>query len=260
VATKTYVVACLLGLVGIVVALPKAGSPGGFRPTSSYSSPGHFNHETSYHTQPSSQRAEKEKTPDAVVKLEPGNTDQGVVSGTLNIFKHKSGILISGEVSGLTPGKHGFHIHAEGLLTNNCKDAKGHFNPFMKDHGAPGDAHRHVGDLGNIVADSSGVANVYIPDSHASLDPNSEAFIGNRGIVIHAGEDDLGKGGDEGSLKTGNAGGRVGCGTIVVVQQQNQAYRAPPSRYQHQQHRYPSPLHDYPYRFPYGYSLYSSMW
>ena len=33
-------------------------------------------------------------------------------------------------------------------------------------------------------------------------------------IFFYKGEDDLGRGGDEGSLKTGNAGGRVACGII----------------------------------------------
>ncbi|CAL4128290.1 unnamed protein product, partial [Meganyctiphanes norvegica] len=196
----------------------------------------------------------------AVVNIQPGNTDQGVVGGSLNITRHNSGILITGYVTGLTPGKHGFHIHTEGLLTNQCKDAAGHFNPFMKNHASPDDTHRHVGDLGNIVADDSGVAKLYILDSHASLNPKSEAFIGGRGIVIHAGEDDLGRGGDEGSLKTGNAGGRVGCGTIVV--QENQPYRAPShSHNQYQGYAYPSPLHGYPYHYPFGYHSYgSSIW
>ena len=44
--------------------------------------------------------------------------------------------------------------------------------------------------------------------------------VAGRGIVVHAGEDDLGLGtGDkeEGSKKTGNAGGRVACGVIKMV-------------------------------------------
>ena len=44
--------------------------------------------------------------------------------------------------------------------------------------------------------------------------------IANRAIVVHAGEDDLGEGVGEkaaGSKNTGNAGGRVACGIIKVL-------------------------------------------
>lgn len=44
-----------------------------------------------------------------------------------------------------------------------------HFNPFGKTHGAPCDEVRHVGDLGNIEADGSSVANISIKDSVISL-------------------------------------------------------------------------------------------
>ena len=47
-----------------------------------------------------------------------------------------------------------------------------------------------------------------------SLDPNSKANILGLAVVVHSGKDDLGKGGDTGSLKTGNAGSRVACGII----------------------------------------------
>ncbi|KAF3247744.1 Superoxide dismutase [Cu-Zn] [Orbilia oligospora] len=89
-------------------------------------------------------------------------------------------------------------------------------NPFGKTHGAPSDENRHVGDLGNITTDGSGVAKGTITDSQVSLiGPNS---ILGRTVVVHAGTDDLGKGGHADSLTTGNAGGRPACGVIGISQ------------------------------------------
>jgi superoxide dismutase, Cu-Zn family len=76
---------------------------------------------------------------------------------------------------------------------------------------------RHVGDLGNVKADSDGKVTVKIVDSFLSL--SGENNILGRAVVIHEGEDDLGKGKGElqaGSLKTGNAGGRLACGVIGI--------------------------------------------
>ncbi|KAL3928880.1 MAG: hypothetical protein SGBAC_012450, partial [Bacillariaceae sp.] len=83
-----------------------------------------------------------------------------------------------------------------------------------KTHGAPGDdpSMRMVGDIGNIVADAAGNAEIKIEDSMVKLyGPHS--VIG-RSIVIFAGQDDGGKGGQEKSLTTGNPGPRLACGVI----------------------------------------------
>merc|ERR1711922_88077 len=55
----------------------------------------------------------------------------GEVTGEVHLFNahEDSETEIHGAVFGLNPGLHGFHIHAEGDLGDNCKNALGHFNP-----------------------------------------------------------------------------------------------------------------------------------
>ncbi|RDX49886.1 hypothetical protein OH76DRAFT_1438193 [Lentinus brumalis] len=140
------------------------------------------------------------------------------VSGTVTFTQPfpTAPVTISGEVKSLHPSaEHGFHVHASGDLSNGCTSAGPHFNPFERTHGAPTDINRHVGDLGNIAADSKGVAAFSFEDTLISL--NGPLSIIGRTVVVHAGTDDLGRGGDDESLKTGNAGARAACGVIGVA-------------------------------------------
>ena len=144
------------------------------------------------------------------------NPDGGSnVSGLVHLV-HKEGskCKITAEIKGLTPGQHGFHIHQFGNLTQGCKTAGPHFNPFGKTHGCPGREERHVGDLGNVVAGDDGVAKLEIEDELVSL--FGENTVYGRSFVVHAGVDDLGDGGHELSKTTGNAGGRLACGVIGI--------------------------------------------
>lgn len=124
-----------------------------------------------------------------------------------------SPVKIAVVVKGLNPNsKHGIHIHEYGDLTEGCVTAGAHFNPEKKNHGGPFDKERHVGDLGNLISDPFGNSYMCFKDEVISL--FGENSIVGRAVVVHQNEDDLGKGGNEESLKTGNAGTRVACGVI----------------------------------------------
>uniref|UniRef100_A0A1I8B7N9 Superoxide dismutase [Cu-Zn] n=1 Tax=Meloidogyne hapla TaxID=6305 RepID=A0A1I8B7N9_MELHA len=112
----------------------------------------------------------------------------------------------------------GFHVHAYGDLTNGCVSAGPHYNPTNMTHGGPQDEVRHVGDLGNVHAKEDGVAKIDFEDTKISL-VGPTAIVG-RTLVVHALEDDLGRGTDdkaEESKKTGNAGPRLACGVIGLA-------------------------------------------
>src|SRR5205807_10607182 len=91
----------------------------------------------------------------AVAVLHPtkGNSVEGVITFT----KEGNKIRVKGEVRGLTPGKHGFHVHEFGdCSAPDAASAGGHFNPTGMPHAGPDAAKRHVGDLGNIEAGADG--------------------------------------------------------------------------------------------------------
>jgi Cu-Zn family superoxide dismutase len=144
----------------------------------------------------------------AVAVLFP--TEGNHVQGVIRFARVPTGVRVTGLVSGLKPGRHGFHVHEFGDTTSRDGTAAGgHFNPGNKAHGAPDDGARHVGDLGNITADAEGNAAINFVDATLSLDgPNS--IIG-RSIVVHADPDDMT------TQPTGNAGARVAVGVIGIT-------------------------------------------
>jgi Cu-Zn family superoxide dismutase len=147
----------------------------------------------------------------AMCVLRGTNGNEGV-TGYVSFTRVSAGILVEAQVSGLTPGDHGFHVHEWGDV--NCTDGTctgGHFNPHGYAHGGPDSEHRHVGDMGNLSAGPDGVARYRRADTVVSLDMDDPACIIGRAIIVHAGPDDLV------SQPTGGAGARIASGVIGVA-------------------------------------------
>ncbi len=142
----------------------------------------------------------------AVLSPAPGQNVHGLVT----FVQTDKGVKIMADVSGLTPGKHGFHIHEFGDCSSpDFTSAGPHFMVSGETHGAPADSASHKGDLGNLEADAKGVAHLEWIDTHISLS-GQNSIIG-RAVVVHEKEDDLK------SQPAGNAGARIACGTIGIA-------------------------------------------
>jgi Cu-Zn family superoxide dismutase len=129
------------------------------------------------------------------------------VTGKVTFTQTEEGVEVVAELTGLQPGEHGFHIHEFGdcsMADGKCAGA--HFNPMKKDHGGPDSTNRHVGDLGNIKAGSTGEATYKRVDKMIAL--NGPRSIIGRAVIVHAKEDDF--------KTVTSAGDRIGCGVIGI--------------------------------------------
>ncbi len=145
---------------------------------------------------------------EAVAVIVPTKASKSDTGGVITLTQEHGYVLVTGEVTGLKPGKHGFHIHMYGdLRAADGTSAGGHYNPDGHPHGGPASKEHHVGDLGNIEADANGVAKVNVKAEKTNL----HHLLG-RSIVVHGGVDDLK------SQPAGDAGPRVGLGVIGLAE------------------------------------------
>src|SRR5437764_15350445 len=87
----------------------------------------------------------------AIAVLHP--TAGNNVTGSVTFTQSGETVKVVADVTGLTPGKHGFHIHEFGdCSSGDGSSAGGHFNPTHKRNGASDASDRHAGDMRNIAA------------------------------------------------------------------------------------------------------------
>lgn len=146
-----------------------------------------------------------------------GTAQDSTLVGSVSFMETKDGLQVEATVANVPEGKHGFHIHEKGDCSDEGKAAGGHFNPEKSPHGyMPQDGHQqaHAGDMGNIdvASDGTGHLSVFLPGVYLM---GKEPSVGGLAVILHEKADDFGQ-------PTGNAGGRIGCG-IIMIEDENSA-------------------------------------
>ena len=132
------------------------------------------------------------------------------VRGVVTFEAVENGVRVVADLTGLVPGKHGFHIHEFGdCSAEDGSSAGGHFNPAGMPHSMPSSDKRHAGDMGNIEAEGDGKAHIDYVDAVMTL--SGEHSIVGHAVIVHEKEDDMK------TQPTGNAGARVACGVIGIA-------------------------------------------
>jgi superoxide dismutase, Cu-Zn family len=133
------------------------------------------------------------------------NTVRGIVEFQEAASADGGPMTIHVMLMGLSAGPHGLHVH-EGT---DCMAPGEHLNPQNAPHGPANAASgaRHLGDLGNVTADASGMAEATIRDSLLGGDAT---FVG-KVLMIHEDQDDLS------TQPDGSSGRLIGCGVIEAA-------------------------------------------
>jgi Cu-Zn family superoxide dismutase len=140
----------------------------------------------------------------------------GAEVGWVKLVEDASGVVhVAVHVSGITPGRHGIHIHSVGACAPTFAAAGGHYNPLGHQHGLENPAGPHAGDLPNLVVNEAGVGHleaktalVTVSDGPATLFDSTAGAVGSS-FIIHANEDD-----QQTDATNGNSGARIACAVI----------------------------------------------
>lgn len=151
---------------------------------------------------------------------------EGGEVGVATITEVEGGTQVGVQVTGLPPGFHGFHVHAVGLcepdspnptdpsMTGDFLSAGGHLGAGETDHG------EHAGDLPLLYVTDAGTGTLTAVTDALTLDQLTDED--GSAVMVHADRDNYANvperyvpgGPDQMTRNTGDAGGRIACGTV----------------------------------------------
>ena len=137
----------------------------------------------------------------------------GKAIGTVTVSESPKGLVFTPNLTDLTPGVHGFHVHQNPDCAAAMKDGKlvpalaagGHYDPAAvgKHEGPEGKG--HLGDLPALTVGSDGKATTAVTAPRLKM-----ADVKGRSLMIHAGGDNYA----DQPAPLGGGGARVACGAI----------------------------------------------
>lgn len=140
-------------------------------------------------------------------------TGVGAEIGTIKAEDTRYGTLFTPDLSDLTPGLHGFHVHQNAACGAAQKDgqtvpglaAGGHYAPNGAANHAGPYGSGHLGDLPTLYVDTQGKSNQPVLAPRLKVSDLHE-----RSLVIHSGGDNY----SDKPQKLGGGGPRLACGVV----------------------------------------------
>jgi Cu-Zn family superoxide dismutase len=142
-----------------------------------------------------------------------GPSGPGAALGTVTVTATPYGTLFTPDLSGLTPGIHGFHVHEHPSCAPMDKDGKsvpslsagGHYDPAKSGKHLGPYADGHLGDLPPLVVDAQGRSTLPVLAPRLKL-----TDLKGRSLMVHAGGDNF----SDQPEPLGGGGARVACGVV----------------------------------------------
>jgi Cu-Zn family superoxide dismutase len=140
----------------------------------------------------------------------------GATVGWASLVEDSTGIVhVNVHVEGLSPGRHGIHIHGVGTCAPTFLAAGGHYNPLGDQHGLDNPEGPHAGDLPNLTVNPHGIGHLDATTDRVTISAGPVTLFdttpGAEGsaFIIHANEDD-----QVTDATLGGSGARIACAVI----------------------------------------------